>query len=116
MGSFDISHYADVHHAIFRGVYPFAGEFRTVDLHKWSDQRQDCTTFMPAEVIVPWLNRHLNEEVVKRGRFRDLGRDEFVDRTTRLYLDLQPSSRGAPLLCSFPGRSCRRRSLMGLHA
>jgi cell filamentation protein len=87
-GSFDISHYTNTHYAIFKGVYPFAGEFRTVELHKWSEQRQDYTTFMPAEIIVPWLNRHLNEEVAKRGRFRELGRDEFVERTARLYLDL----------------------------
>jgi cell filamentation protein len=87
-GSFDISHYADTHHAIFKAVYPFAGEFRTTELHKWSEQRQEYTTFMPAEVAVPWLNRHLNEEVGKRGTFREFGRDEFVERSTRLYLDL----------------------------
>lgn len=87
-GSFDITHYANTHHAIFRDVYPFAGEFRTVDITKWNDERQDVTVFVPAQLVVPWLNRHLHEEVGKKNYLRDLGRDEFVERAARLYLDL----------------------------
>jgi cell filamentation protein len=87
-GKFDISHYSDIHHAIFKDVYPFAGEFRTVDVHKWSEQRQQFSSFMPVEVVVPWLNRYLNEEIVKRGSFRDFNRDDFLTRSTQVYLDL----------------------------
>jgi cell filamentation protein len=87
-GGFDLGHYADTHHAMFKDVYPFAGEFRTVDISKWSEERQDVTVFLPAEIVVPWLNRHLNEQVVKQNGFRGLGRDEFIERTARLYVDL----------------------------
>jgi cell filamentation protein len=87
-GSFNLAHYSDTHHAIFKDVYPFAGEFRTTEIAKWSDQRKDFTVFLPAEVIVPWLNRHLTENLGKQDGLRNLGRDEFVERTTRLTVDL----------------------------
>jgi hypothetical protein len=50
-----------IHERTFGKVYPFAGEFRTEEIAKWSDQRQDHTRIFSAELILPWLSRTVGE-------------------------------------------------------
>lgn len=33
-GNFDAKHYRDIHRYLFEDIYPFAGEFRNVDMHR----------------------------------------------------------------------------------
>lgn len=86
-GSFDAMHLADIHYALFQDVYPWAGEFRTVDIRKWSEDFKAFTNFIPAEVAVTWLNKYLHDNLPPNG-LRGLAHDQFVEKATRIYLDV----------------------------
>jgi cell filamentation protein len=86
-GRFDVFHLSAMHERLFGKIYPFAGEFRTEDIRKWSDDTQAFSHFVPAELVVPWLSRTLREAEQKR-HFRDMPAERFVENVTQLYRDL----------------------------
>lgn len=60
-------------------VYPWAGEIRTVDMH-----RPGSPTFCPWDRIGAEFAL-VTDHVQRRNRFAGVGRAEFVERTTRVY-------------------------------
>jgi cell filamentation protein len=92
-GSFDLAHYSDTHHAIFQDVYPWAGQFRTTEISKWSDQRQDWAHFEEASKVPTLLANYLRQELSPKEKLRSLSADEFVVRSTRLYVALNAIQR-----------------------
>lgn len=81
--TFDLAHLQAIHERLFRDVYPWAGETRTVDMNRsgspsfcpW-DQDQDQVEFE-----VAYLADHLQ----RRDHLVGLGREKFVDQATRVY-------------------------------
>lgn len=61
-GEFNIKHLQKIHAAIFKDIYPFAGEFRTVDISK------NFFTFASSSYIVPEANK----------LFKELKSDKFL--------------------------------------
>jgi cell filamentation protein len=80
-GKFDLLHLSAIHHAIFRDVYPFAGEIRTEEIAK------DQTVFTPCEIIVP-LSAQLFSTLHRAKDLRGMKAAEFVENAGNLYLSL----------------------------
>jgi len=77
--SFDLAHLRAIHERLFGDVYPWAGETRTVNMN-----RPGSPSFCPwdqVEFEVAYLADHLQQ----RDRLVGLGREQFVDRVTRVY-------------------------------
>ncbi len=77
--TFDLAHLRAIHERLFGDVYPWAGETRTVNMN-----RPGSPSFCPwdqVEFEVAYLADHLQQ----RDRLVGLGREQFVDRATRVY-------------------------------
>lgn len=72
-GSFDAQHLRRVHHHMFQDVYPWAGEFRTVDLAKSGD------LFALKQHVVPSLNKTC-EELRKERQLKGSDPQRFSGR------------------------------------
>lgn len=79
-GDYDLPHLSRFHHHIFRDIYPWAGELRTVVISKGSPF---CLP-QHIEAFAADLFARLAEATYLRGR----GRDQFVDGLTDLLGDL----------------------------
>ena len=85
-GNFDSVHLKAIHHYLFQDVYPFAGDFRTIDIHKADvlASRNVLTSFTPHKEVDKQLNelfRNLAEEKFLQG----LGRREFSVKLAALF-------------------------------
>ncbi len=80
-GRFSTSHLLNIHKYIFQDVYPFAGKFRTEDIHKGN------TMFCKSEFIAESLKKllfGLKEEKFLKG----LSREVFVQRIAYYFIEL----------------------------
>ncbi|MBL4571602.1 MAG: Fic family protein [Gammaproteobacteria bacterium] len=69
-GNFDYQHLKDIHKKLFGDVYPWAGEPRTVDIHK-------ASTFAPARLLEQSANKVFGD-LAKDGYLRGLEKGEFI--------------------------------------
>ena len=72
-GQFDIAHLRAIHKRIFRDVYEWAGQFRTVNISK------DGHLFGAAGFIEGAL-RHVFQKLFRESYLRELDRESFSDR------------------------------------
>lgn len=80
-GSFDTKHLMDIHRYIFQDVYPFAGEFRTVNIQKGS------SIFALYPFIESQLN-HLLNELRDEQFLKNLDKNEFSGRLAYYFAEL----------------------------
>jgi cell filamentation protein len=81
LGDYDTAHLQAVHRKIFRGLYPWAGELRTVKIAKGESM------FALPQHVAPYLTGVLSD-LVGEDRLRGLERDDFVTRLTHYYAEL----------------------------
>ena len=81
-GSFDLPHLQAIHQHLFQDVYPFAGELRTLDIHKGDDPSGG---FMPVSRLRD-AAAHVFGELAKENHLRGLDTDTYVGRLGH-YLD-----------------------------
>jgi cell filamentation protein len=79
-GRYDLDHLRAFHREIFSGVYPWAGEIRTVAIAK-------TQLFALPENVEPYLDNQLRR-LADEHHLRGLGRPEFVDRTTHYLAEV----------------------------
>jgi cell filamentation protein len=72
-GKFDVSHLKAIHRYIFQDVFPWAGEFRTVNISKGGN------SFGRADFIEPSLNSVLNK-LAKESYLKGSDRSAFIER------------------------------------
>jgi cell filamentation protein len=77
----DLSEVLFIHKQLFKGVYDWAGEIRTVDIKKNTDSAE---FFLVVSKITGAANYVFNE-FAKENYLRDLGKDEFVKRIAHYY-------------------------------
>lgn len=77
-GNFDLEHLCTIHRVLFRDVFAWAGQVRTVDTEK---QGQN---FVPAAEIADTV-RKIHTELEGEGFLRGLGIEEFSDRLAEYY-------------------------------
>jgi cell filamentation protein len=73
-GKFDTTHLQALHRHIFQDVYPWAGEFRTVNISKGGN------SFARADFIEPSLN-DLFRKLASEERLQGLDRQKFTTRS-----------------------------------
>ncbi|MDR3747121.1 MAG: Fic family protein [Acidobacteriota bacterium] len=85
-GNYDSVHLKDIHRYLFQDVYPFAGEFRSVELHKADvlTGRRRITTFTSPSLIDFELNQ-LFESVSNQHFFQGLRRRELSAKLASLF-------------------------------
>jgi cell filamentation protein len=74
-GGYDVAHLQAFHRAIFRDVYPWAGQIRTVQISR-------MVPFARPENIEPYLSGRLRE-LAAEGYLRGLPRGQFIARLAR---------------------------------
>jgi len=75
-GDYDLAHLKAIHHYLFQDVYPFAGQLRTVDMHKANDPTGG---FFPAARLqdgAEFVFTALHEDNLLQG----LDQETFTDR------------------------------------
>lgn len=80
-GRYDIAHLKAFHRRIFGDIYDWAGHLRTVPLAK------EGSLFALPEHIEGYL-RDVLEQLAAESFLRDLDREQFVDRLTHYYAEL----------------------------
>jgi cell filamentation protein len=80
-GRYDLDHLRAFHHRIFGDIYEWAGELRTVAIGK------DQSLFALPEHIEGYLAKVLTQPV-EENVLRGLEREEFVERLTHYYVEL----------------------------
>lgn len=80
-GNYDLDHLRAFHKEIFKDVYPWAGEIRTINIVKGD------TEFAKQQHVATYLNG-VFEKLKQQNYLRDLDRDAFIDRSTDLLADL----------------------------
>jgi cell filamentation protein len=80
-GKFDLFHLSAIHHAIFRDIYPFAGEVRTEEIAK------EQTVFTPSSIIVP-ISAQLFSTLHRARDLRGMKAAEFIENAANLYLSM----------------------------
>lgn len=80
-GNFDLPHFQAVHQALFRSLYDWAGELRTVELSKGS------TRFAHVPYIADSA-RHLFERLHSENLLRDLNEQPFIERLAHYYSEI----------------------------
>jgi len=80
-GRFSSTHLCNIHKFIFQDVYPFAGKFRTEDIHKGD------TMFYKTEFIAEAL-KNLLDELKGEKYLRDLTLDDFISRVAYYFIEL----------------------------
>lgn len=70
-----------IHKQLFKGVYDWAGQVRTVDIKKPADNAE---YFLPVSKINTAAN-YVFKELAKEGSLRDLGLEEFINRLAYHY-------------------------------
>lgn len=85
-GNYDVPHLKAIHHALFKDVYPWAGQFRDVDMAKGR------TEFMPAEPPVYRTLENLLgamlDGVARDNYHRGVGKEAFVGKISSTYNNL----------------------------
>lgn len=85
-GNFDTPHLKEIHRYLFRDIYPFAGQMRTISLHKASEfgGARKVTTFTAPEKIEHELSS-LFAQLEQDDFLRGLQRRDFAIRAARLF-------------------------------
>jgi cell filamentation protein len=79
-GDYDLRHLQRFHQRIFRSIYPWAGEIRTVAIAK-------TDLFCLPQHIRPYADSVFSELAAEK-HLRELPRDRFVDRLTHFYAEV----------------------------
>lgn len=74
--TFDAEHLRGVHRWLFQDVYPFAGEFREVEVAKWS-------SFASTDTITACIDRAA--AIVAETNWADLDDAQFADKAAQTY-------------------------------
>lgn len=72
-GKFDVAHLKSIHRYLFQDVFPWAGEFRVVNISK------DNSTFGPALYIAGALTEML-DKLAREDHLRNLTQQPFLER------------------------------------
>ena len=80
-GGYDLRHLQEFHRCIFQDIYDWAGELRTTPLAK------PGSMFAPPERIESYAGTTF-EELAHEGHLRELPRDQFADRLTHYYAEI----------------------------
>lgn len=80
-GNYDLAHLRAMHAHIFGDVYPWAGEFRTVQITK------DSHLFALPQHMETYLSQVL-DRLAQENHLRGLERDVFLDRVAESYADI----------------------------
>lgn len=80
-GAYDLSHLQAFHRFIFRDIYPWAGELRSVPLAK------PGSMFALPTHIESYANEALRQ-LAGEGHLRGLSRDRFAERLTHYYAEI----------------------------
>lgn len=85
-GNFDTPHLKAIHSYLFQDVYPFAGETRSIDLHKADvvSGGRRLTSFTAPDRIEEEL-KSLFERLAEDNFFQGLGRNEFASQLANLF-------------------------------
>lgn len=75
-GKFDLDHLCAIHRHLFQDVYPFAGQLRTVNIHKMNDPEHGFSSVEGFGTAQTSVFGEIREEEFLRG----FPRDRFVDR------------------------------------
>jgi len=84
-GDFSLRHMQDIHRQIFRDVYEWAGEIRTVDLAK--GPASDRTVFVFKENISTVAEK-IKTTIEQSNYLRGMEREKFAAKTGELYSEL----------------------------
>lgn len=74
IGSFDAQHLQSIHRHIFKDLYPWAGEFRTVEI-----SRSGQIPYAFSQQIIPSVNK-ISAELSKEGYLKTLSLGKFSNR------------------------------------
>lgn len=76
--NFSVPYYLGLHRQIFEGVFPFAGEIRSVELTKteWVLNNEDTVQYTPSSMVKDTLEYEFERE--KKFRYKGLSEDAFV--------------------------------------
>jgi cell filamentation protein len=74
-GNFDSAHLKEIHRYLFQDIYPFAGSFRTIDLHK--------ADFLSGEKLITSFTPHAEVAAHLELLFQDLATDNFLQNLSR---------------------------------
>ena len=90
-GCYDLDHVQSIHRQLFRDVYPWAGELRTVGISKGTRDLPDGTQakagFLPVEHI-PFVVNGMADQLRQEDYLRGLSNEEFGDRLAVHFNDL----------------------------
>lgn len=91
VGRYDLEHVQAIHRQLFRDVYPWAGELRTVGISKGTRDMPDGTQvnagFLPVEHI-PFVVNGMAENLRQENYLRGLTNEEFGDRLAVHFNDI----------------------------
>lgn len=90
-GGYDLEHVQAIHRELFRDVFPWAGELRTVGISKGTRDLPDGTQakagFLPVEHI-PFVVNGMADQLRQENYLRGLSNEEFGDRLAAHFNDL----------------------------
>ena len=100
-GSFDLPHLQAIHRYLFQDVYPFAGELRTLDIHKADDPSGG---FMPVSRLRD-ASTHVFSELAEEVYLRGLDTDTYVGRLGHYLDEVNTFTRSAKAMAGHNGSS-----------
>lgn len=80
-GDFDLVHLKAIHGHLFQDVYDWAGQVRTVEIHKGGSQ------FQPVPYIETGM-ADVHKRILAAREFRGLGRDDFAEQAGKIMGDV----------------------------
>jgi cell filamentation protein len=85
-GNYDVAHLKSIHTALFKDVYPWAGQFRDVDLAK--GRTEFAPAFPPVYRTLENYTGRLLETVARDNFHRGVGKEAFVGKLSSTYNEL----------------------------